>query len=332
MRLLEIGEEKVIHRIVESFVDRVEDGVLNPGEDARDFKLPGIRGLISIDGYNIKSVKLPWRNLSDIGWCAVTSVVSDIICKGGYPFVLSIALGVPKNWEVEFIDELMLGVKQASKEYGVKLLCGDTNESSEPWIVASAIGYSSINNLPSRSNAKPGDYIIATNYYGAMGVVSIDGLESAIKHMWIHEYTKRPKVSLKIAKIINEFPDAIHASMDVSDGLGYTIYSIANYSKVSIKVYNKPQHPKELIEYSKENNRRIWDYILFGGEEYGVVLSIDSSKINLITNALEEYKVPYEIIGEVVDYSDKPIVNINGYGRLKLMRWDQFKGWIKEDI
>ena len=332
MKLSEVGEERIVSRIVSSFVDSFKNGVLKPGEDSRDFKLPGIRGLISIDGYSIESVKLPWRDLSDIGWCLVTSVVSDIVCKGGYPFALTIALGIPKNWEIELVNELLGGIKEASKEYKVKLLGGDTNESKDPWVVASAIGYAEVDKLPSRSGAKPKDYIIVTNYYGAMGVISIDGISVASNYKWVKEYTRRPKASIEIAKIINDHPNVIHASMDVSDGLGYTLYSIANYSKVSMEVIDKPLYPRELLDYCENRKRNIWDYILFGGEEYGVVLTVEPNAIELIIKELRECKVPYRVIGRVLNFSDKPIVNISGYGTLKSMRWDQFKGWIKNSI
>ncbi len=326
MKLSDLGEEEVVNQIL-SLVDKSLKGEnLPPGDDARDVLIGNTKLIVSIDGYSIKSVKLPWRSISDVGWCAVTSVISDTISKGGYPYIILASIGMPKEWSVNECLDLIKGIRDACNEYNIRFLGGDTNESSDPWISVASIGYTYVGKPPSRYNARPNDYIVVTGYYGAMGVVALDGIEKASKLDWVVRYTRRPKLYTKLTDVIHRHSNYIHASMDVSDGLGYTLYTIAKLSNVSLKISKKPRYYHELNNYCSDEIK-LWDYILSGGEEYGVVLSIGRSGVRKFCSELDRYDIPYEVIGRVSKRS-KEYIEIAGYGSYTPKRWDQFKGWI----
>ncbi|WFO74830.1 thiamine-monophosphate kinase [Desulfurococcaceae archaeon MEX13E-LK6-19] len=321
----DVGEEEIVRMIVKLLDKPVHGERLPEGDDARDITVKGPRILFSIDGYSIESALLPWRTLEDIGWAAVTGTVSDIVSKAGWPEGVMASIGIPREWSIEEIMSLMKGIREACSYYGVRFLGGDTNSSKDPWITVAAIGFTSTAYPPPRNNAKPGDAVIVTgDNYGAMGVVALDGIEKARDIKWVVEKTKRPITEVRTAGIIQGYAKAFHATMDVSDGLAYTIHTIAKASGVGIHIKEKPLYPKELDDYCKNNDKCIWERILFGGEEYGVVLVVDKKYLDKITRELTNYDIPFKIIGEVIE--DKQIT-IEGYGELKPRRWDQFKGW-----
>ncbi len=324
-----LGEERVVEKILELYVDGPGPGERLPkGDDARDLLLYGLRVVTALDGYNIDAVRLPWRDLSDIGWCAVTSVVSDIVAKGASPSAILIGLGVPGDWKLEDLTSLFKGIKDASQHYGLRILGGDLNSSNDPWISVAGIGFSSGYTLPSRKGAKPGDIVVITgSSYGAMGIVALDGIDKAGQIDWVRKHTKRPFTHTELAYIIQNYSKAIHSTMDVSDGLAYTLHTIAKESNISIKIKDKPRYIKELDKYCNYDEKCIWNRILYGGEEYGVVMTIDRNIVDKVLEELDRLEIPYAVVGEVVE--GEPQIFIEGYGTLRPVRWDQFKrSWI----
>ena len=63
------------------------------------------------------------------------------------------------------IEGLANGFAIASKEFGVKIVGGDTNEAGELVIDCSMIGFP-VFKVPTRSGAKPGDYVIVSGAFG----------------------------------------------------------------------------------------------------------------------------------------------------------------------
>lgn len=325
VKLSSLGEERVVEKIVELLDKQCFGERLGPGDDARDILSRSHRILFSIDGYSIESVLLPWRTLRDVGWAIVTGSISDIVSKSGVPEGVMASIGVPSSWSLNNLLELVTGVREACSYYKTRFLGGDTNSSETPWITVAVVGFTSTAYPPPRSGARIGDTVIVVgDNYGAMGVVALDGVKEASRHRWVIEKTKRPTLYLDTALVIQKYGKNIHASMDVSDGLAYTLHTIAKLSNTGIEIYDKPVYPRELDEYCRGDEKCIWDRILYGGEEYGVVLITDPNIIDNIKKDLDDYGIPYRVVGRIVSHRE---VVVRNYGVVKPKRWDQFSGW-----
>lgn len=321
----ELTEEEIIQIITKRIIDGPGKGeYLKHPDDARDLIPKAPRILLSLDAYSIKSLKLPWRTYSDVGWAALTGAISDIIAKGGIPYACMIALGLPKTMKICFLEELIGGISEASKYYGVKVLGGDTNSSNDEWIAVSAIGFTTTKNPPRRSGLKPGDIIIATGIYGAMGYVVKHGFEKSSKERWVVSFTKRPKTKLEVGYVIENNYRLISASMDVSDGLGYTLSELSKLSGYGIKLTNPPKTPEDLIEICSNNIECLIEYALLGGEEYGVVIGVKPDGLSNLIKELEYFNVDYATIGVVANTN--PGVYVNNK-EIQIKRYDQFKEW-----
>lgn len=321
------GEDDLVKTILRYLNDPEPGEKLPPGDDARDIIPRSLRIMFSIDGYSIKSSRLPWRSLGDVAFSILTGTASDLVSKGAVPYGFMVSIGISEDWTRDMVTELYDGFKQACKKYGARLLGGDTNRSSDPWITVAGIGFSTAAHPPRRNGACPGDKIIITGYYGAMGVIVLDGLENASKHEWVKHYTRRPRIYVHLANIIARYSKVIHASMDVSDGLSYTLYTMAIESNTCFKLDDLPPYHRELEEYCRDNLNCILERIMYGGEEYGVVLTIDPNYTKKFIDELRNYGIPYKVVGRVIEcrkptiyFQDKPI---------PIYRWDQFKGWTR---
>ena len=69
----------------------------------------------------------PWQ----IARKSISACVSDLSAKGIKPHVSLISVGIPKKYSKPEIEDLAKGFQIASKEFGVKIVGGDTNESKE---------------------------------------------------------------------------------------------------------------------------------------------------------------------------------------------------------
>lgn len=325
-RLGEVGEKEAIARVIAKYISKPNKwerlGVL---DDARDLIPRSPRITFSIDGFSLNSVKLPWRSLSDIGWCSIVATVSDHVVKGSAPREVMVSLGLPRDWSLNMLDEFYKGVYEAVSEYGLRLLGGDLNVSSDPWVSVSIIGYSPIKKPPSRCCGKVGDVVIATGIYGAMGFVNKHGFIEASRHEWVINATKRPKPHLDLSIVISSNYRYINASMDVSDGLGYTILELSKTMGKGVELINYPHYHTELDAICL-SDICLWEYVLNGGEEYGSVLIVDPLHIGRITSMLDKFHVPYRIIGSVIN--EEPGIYFKG-GKLsaEINTYDQFIGW-----
>ncbi|WP_084322147.1 thiamine-phosphate kinase [Desulfurococcus amylolyticus] len=323
----EMGEEAVINLIADKLISKPESGEsLTYPDDARDLLPRGPRLIYSMDAYRIKSLMLPWRTWSDIGWMALTGALSDVVVKGGVPSVAMIGLGLSSETDILDLEELVKGLREASNYYDVRITGGDTNESLDPWIAVSVMGFTTCKHPPSRRGARPGDIVIATGSYGSMGFVALHGVVEAGGISWVVDNTKRVYLKLEVANVIMSTYRFIHASMDVSDGLGYTLEQLSELSGYGILLENLPVHPAGLREYCKNSIECMWRHVLVGGEEYGAVLIVAGEYLDKVAEELDYYEIPYSIIGRVGNIS--PGIYING-ARITVERWDQFRGWGK---
>jgi len=324
-RLRDLGEEKVIEELAKRLIRKPQLGEnLKHPDDARDLVPKGPRLIYTLDAYRVRALMLPWRTWRDVGWAALTGAVSDVVAKGGVPSVAMIGLGLSSDMEISDVVELAEGLREASDYYGVGITGGDTNESSDPWIAVSIIGFTSCKKPPGRGGALPGDAVIATGLYGAMGFTAMHGLEEASGVEWVVRYTRRPATRVEAAHVIASMSRFIHASMDVSDGLGYTLEQISKQSGYGVVLEKPPPHPEELEDYCRGSAECVWRHTLTGGEEYGLVIAVSREHSGRVVEELEYYGIPYSVIGGVSDMP--PGVYLNG-SKISIPRWDQFRGW-----
>jgi thiamine-monophosphate kinase len=241
----------------------------------------------------------PWQ----IARKSIVSCVSDLSAKGIKPPYLSlISLGIPSRYSKNEIKGLIIGFQIASKEFGIKIVGGDTNESNELIIDCNMLGFSNINdaaNIPRRSGAKPGDLVVVSGEFG----YSSSGLKILMNNAKSHGIFKknailsvvkpqpRQKFGIALAKYFS-------SSIDSSDGLAISLYELARQSKVNLLIENVPS--AKGVDYFAQNNRLdVKELVFHGGEEYEIVATISKSKLNRIKSVARKSKLKLLVIGKV---------------------------------
>ena len=247
---------------------------------------------------------------------SIVSCVSDLAAKGVRPHAAMISIGLPKNCTRPYVEGLARGFAGASKEFGVKIVGGDTNEAGGLVIDCSMIGFAS--RIPARGGAGQGDAVVVSGMFGlppaglailmrkavAAGAIRKQAADSVLFP------TPRQPFGLALAKYFS-------SSIDSSDGLAISLYELAGQSKVNIVVDSIPA-AGGIEQFARENDLDPHELVFHGGEEYEIVATIPKSKLKQAMSAAKKAKVGLHVIGRVqrgaggVSVGKKPLEN-RGY-------------------
>lgn len=216
-----------------------------------------------------------------LGYKSVIVNLSDIYAGGGEPKYITVSLSLPSHVNQKFVEEFYKGVNDACKNK-VKVVGGDLTGSDKIYISICAIGSTKNRNVSSRKNAKIGYKVVISGLHGssALGLKMLE-----LKNVCDNNFTKAhlmPKAQEDIAAKISKTVKEPYAMMDTSDGLMDALSTIANESGVCLDIdFGKIPYDRNIEKYEK------WqDYVLFGGEDYGIVAVIP-----------EKYEIDAPIIG-----------------------------------
>lgn len=229
-----------------------------------------------------------------IGWKSVVSSLSDLYVKGVKPLALLVSLGL-NSTIVKHINEVLSGIKDACEHYQVPVVKWDTNKCKDVFISVASIG--KINGyVPLRKNAKVGDYVVVSGYFGleGLGLGILQGRikvnDSKIRRDAIESFCMPRPDFKKYEKLIKI---GVNASIDSSDGLARSLWILSKESFVKIKLFRIPVHP--LVEKAVTHPDLRRALALYSGEEYLGIFTIPKNKVRL---AEECEFIP---IGEVID-------------------------------
>jgi len=155
-----------------------------------------------------------------IGHKALARCLSDIAAMAGTPTAAVITIGLPKQFQSEFVEKLYAGLNALAKAHGVAIVGGETTTNPERMLISiSAIGFIPRERLLLRSGAKVGDAIFVTGELGG----SITG-----RHL---DFEPRLVEARWLAENFQ-----LHSLMDISDGLTGDLRHILKASQVGAEL------------------------------------------------------------------------------------------------
>ena len=126
-------------KIIELFQSTLGNTNFVP-EDVESFKIGKEQLVVKVDTF-VESTDLPPKmKLEDAARKSIVSCVSDFASKGVKPIFGIVSLTIPKKLSRSNIQSLAKGFQIATREFGLKILGGDTNEGKELVITFSLFG------------------------------------------------------------------------------------------------------------------------------------------------------------------------------------------------
>ncbi len=293
-------------------------------DDVEVLKIGNTKFIVKSDML-VQSTDMPTgMTLDEVARKSLVSCISDFSCKGIRPTFATIALAIPRNFTQKMINDLARGFFKSSKEFGVHIIGGDTNEGKELVIEVSMFGTSS-KRIPSRGGAKTGDIIITSGPFGYSSAglkIILNGYKAnrqAIKKFRNSVFKPNPRLNfgLEAAKYFS-------SSMDSSDGLAITLNDMSHQSKKKFVITDLPTG-NEVIEFARRNKTSLEDLVFCGGEEYEIVSTVHPTNLQKIKKLAKKMKVPLSEIGYVSNGKNVILVSNNKSKVIKRCGWTHLR-------
>ena len=228
---------------------------------------------------------------------AVAMCVSDFAAKGVRPDSFMVSLGLERGVTRPQVRELSLGLRDASREWDLKLIGGDTSEAMGLTINCSMIGFAG--RYPKREGAAPGDAVAVTGRFGypPSGLKILqDGAKATpnFRKKAIGSVLK-PTPNLRLGLALARYWTA---SMDSSDGLARSLHILSKASRVGIEIWKRPTG-QDVKEFAAKNGFAVNKLVLEGGEEYLIVGTMKPSRIRIAATVARANGGELLVIGEV---------------------------------
>ncbi|MDG1891065.1 MAG: thiamine-phosphate kinase [Verrucomicrobiota bacterium] len=199
-----------------------DDSVVGPGDDCAVVAVGAdVHQLLKTDAI-VEGVHFDKQHpAAKIGRKALARPLSDIAAMGGKPHSALVTMGLPKDYDAQWILDFYDGLKQLAREFDVAIVGGETVCSPDRVFCSVALtGEVARDTAILRSRAQVGDALFVTGDLGG----SIEG-----KHL---DFVPR----LKEAQWLVQHFD-IHAMIDLSDGLSSDLHSLCRSSGVGAELW-----------------------------------------------------------------------------------------------
>ncbi len=268
----QIGEFGLIAHIARKI--RTDKSVIcGVGDDAAVISYTQDKYLLFTTDMLVEGVHFTRREASfyQIGRKSLAVNISDIAAMGGVPKYAQVAVGFPRQLSLRAVDELMRGINNLAKEYGVNIVGGDTNRANRIVLSVSLLGEVKKTNLTLRSGAKVGNLIFVTGNLGGS--------------RRLKQFNFIPRVK-EAQEIIKKFKPT--AMIDLSDGLVSDLQRIAEQSRVGAVVF------EQLIPVCRGASL---NSALYEGEDFELLFTVS---LDAARQFYRQDKFPVTCIGKIV--------------------------------
>ncbi|MFT3969901.1 MAG: thiamine-phosphate kinase [Micropruina sp.] len=273
---------------------------VGPGDDCAVFAADGDVAVSTDTMVENVHFRRTWSAAEDVGRKAVASAVADLEAMGARPIGVVLALTIPAELAISWVNGFQAGVRQECALSGALLLGGDITRGRD--ITASATVFGDLQGRPpvTRSGARPGDVVAVRGRLGwaAAGLTVLNrGFRSPRAVVVAHRVPEPPYGQGIVAQ-----QAGASAMIDCSDGLLADLGHIAEASGVAIDVDTSKldvAEPQSVVAAAVGGGDPL-TFILTGGDDHAL----------LATFAASDVPEGWRIIGTVSD--GDPVVTVDG--------------------
>jgi thiamine-monophosphate kinase len=247
----ELSESGILGRILTKLGP--SQALVGPGDDAAVLAAPDGRVVATTDTLvHGPDFRLAWSSGFDLGWKAAAVNLADIAAMGARPTALLVALAMPNDTRISFVEQLAAGLRAACDELapGCAVEGGDLTVSDTLTVAVTALGSLEGRDPVLRSGARPGDVVAVAGELGLAGqglaVLFSRFRDAAGAPLAVHDGSLNPDEAAAVAAQLRPAPPialgaeaargGATALMDISDGLVLDASRLAAASRVTLDV------------------------------------------------------------------------------------------------
>jgi thiamine-monophosphate kinase len=259
--------------------------LLGPGDDTAVLRLtPGAPCLVTtdmlLDGSCFILAEAGPRR---VGRKAMAVNHSDIAAMAGRPVAAVVSVGLPRQGGRAVAEELYRGLREVGDAFDTALAGGDTNSWDGPLVISvTLLGEATGNGPVTRAGARPGDWLLVTGPLGG----SILG-----KHL---DFTPRVREAQQLHAAA-----ALHAMIDVSDGLAADVAHLCAESRVGA-VLRAGAIPVSDAARRLGDGVAPLDHALGDGEDFELVCAVSADDGRRLVETQPVAGVTLTAVGECV--------------------------------
>lgn len=316
-RLGDLSEGRILRAIL-SRITPATHTILGPGDDAAVIAAPSGSVVATTDTLvHGPDFRLAWTSGYDLGWKAAAVNLADIAAMGALPTALLVALAIPRDLRLSFVERLADGFRDACAALapGCAVVGGDLTTSDVLTVAVTALGDLEGREAVTRSGARPGDAVAVAGELGhaAHGLsilfdkfreggspVSVDPARLASGESAALSAQLRPAPPIGLGRIA-----AIAGAtsmMDVSDGLALDAGRLATASGVTLALSRAALG---------DNPHRA----LMGGEDHALLATFPDGVL----------PPGFRIIGEVRPRGEDTV--LCDEEPVEVLGWDPYRDW-----
>ncbi|HSY58489.1 MAG TPA: thiamine-phosphate kinase, partial [Terriglobales bacterium] len=169
-----------------------------------------------------------------VGYKSLARATSDLVAMGAKPRYFLLALALPASRTSAWLDSFLRGMARAGRFLGMRLIGGDTTNSSWISISITVLGEIARGRALTRCGAKPGDIIYVSGKLGRaqLGLdLVLNKLTRSPEFQNLLRPHLYPKIRVKLGEWLAQNRIA-SAMMDISDGLSTDLGRLCKASRV----------------------------------------------------------------------------------------------------
>ena len=326
-----LGEFDLIKRLLSQFPEPDKNLRLPPGDDCAAIAVHPNQTLLVTTDILIEDIHFTQASIlpRQLGRKTMAVNLSDIAAMGGIPLYAFLSMGLKKNTELAFFDELVTGISELCSRFGVTLSGGDMAASPGPTILnVCVIGEALNNRFLTRSGAQPGDLIQLSGPVGGsaacLNLIVNNKRYEHLSALTQSHFEPEPRINVGLA--LNKIP-YVHAMIDISDGLIQDIDHICSMSGTGAEIFleNIPLFREaEVVAADRPDQAIIW--ALTGGEDYELCWTVQPDAEKIALEAASEAGAPNPVtIGKITKSAGIKIIKNGIEWKRNVGGWDHFK-------
>ena len=242
--------------------------------------------------------------------------LSDLAAKGADPFGYLLGLGLPKDWEEQWLASFCEGLRGDQALYSFPLLGGDTVKSPERLTLSiTALGLVPRGTQLLRQNAEPGQFLYTTGSIGdsalGLGVAHgkpLSGL-SAEERSFLHDRFLLPQPRLALSDLLCEYAQA---SMDISDGLIGDADKMAHAAGVCVAIDQRQVPLSGPANRLVQRDPSCWQTILTGGDDYELLFTVRAEDQQAFEQEIKKQDLRVSCIGQIRSGAGVTLIGADG--------------------